>query len=169
MRVAAQSALRLKLLAEIFEFGLRQSTFEKSSRVHAWGRVPLEIDVVTRIAGFTSTAKEMIEGNFVKGGTAGERADVAADSATDMAWLSVRLFVGTNNHSHCVPANDTLDAAFGFSIAWIGRLLVGWNGVDVGRIGLDWDLHTISTGPIFQGFDEITDAICSFALVDVVE
>jgi hypothetical protein len=50
--------------------------------------VPLEIDIVARIAGFTSTAKEMIEGDFVKRGTASERADVTTNSATDAKLLS---------------------------------------------------------------------------------
>ena len=34
----------------------------------------------------------------------------------------IRFFIGSNHHGHSVPADDTLDTAFGFAIAWaVGR------------------------------------------------
>ena len=148
MRIAAKSTARLQFLPKVFEFALRQASLEKGSGVHPRRRVTLEVNQITRIARFTTSTEKVIEGDFIEGCAAGERADVTTDLATDQSPMVIGLFVGANHHGHRVPTNDALDPAFGFTIARIRRLFVRRDRIDIRRVGLDRNVDAIATRAI---------------------
>lgn len=73
------------------------------------------------------SAKEMIEADFVQGGSSSEGGDMPADPGA--------FPVGTDHHCHRIPANKTLDSAFHGPIARVLRLGVRRNRVDIRRHG----------------------------------
>jgi hypothetical protein len=54
--------------------------------------------------------------------------------------------IGAHDHGHRVPAHETLDAALDLTAAGIRHLLVGVDGVDVGRVGGEWQPHALLLG-----------------------
>ena len=92
----------------------------------------------------------MIESDFVECCTTGKRADVSTDTTTNQSTVTIGSLVGTHHHRHRIPTNDTFNAAFGFSIAGIGRLLFDWNRIDVGCRGLDGDFNPFLASTILK-------------------
>ena len=54
------------------------------------------------------------------------------------------IAVGPGNHGHGIPPHKALDPPFQFPIAWIRRLFVPRNRIDVGRGSREREFHTIA-------------------------
>ena len=137
MRIRRQAAARLQLAAEVLELLLVEAAFEERARVDAGRGVALEIDDVAFVA-VVAAAEEVVEADFVQRRGRGERRDVAADAVFDA--------VGAHDHRHRVPAHEALDAALDLAAAGIRHLLVGVDGVDVGRVRRERQLARRSSG-----------------------
>ena len=125
MGVRRQAAAGIQLAAEIFEVRLVEPAFEIGARVDAGRRVALEEDHVAVVA--VVPAEEMIEPDFVERRRRREGGNVPADP--------FRRLVGAHHHGRRVPAHEALDPALEVRVARHQRLIVGGDGVDVGRVG----------------------------------
>ena len=76
--------------------------------------------------------------------------------------------VGPRDHRHRVPADDALDAPLDLAIARIRRLLVGGDGVDVGRRGGERQLDARLVRRLVQLRQQIIDSLRAFAVQNVV-
>ena len=104
------------------------------------GGVALEVDVVAGEA-VVLAPEEVVEADLVERGRRGERRQVAADA--------VGALVGVDDHDRRVPADE--GAGCGFSmldVAGEPRLLVGGDGVDVGRGDLGRRADLALAGPL---------------------
>src|SRR3954469_16156444 len=101
----------------------------------------LEINLVAS-AGRVGAAEEVVEADLVERRRGGEGSDVAAESAV--------VDVGADDHCHRVPAHVALDAAFDLAVPGEKRLPVRRNRVDVGRVGSERNLDTVSYRLVLQ-------------------
>ena len=60
------------------------------------------------------------------------------------------VLVGPHDHGHGVPADQALDAPLDLAVAGKGRLLVGRDGVDVGRVGRERHLDAARDAPCLR-------------------
>ena len=142
VRIRRQAAAGLQLAAEILEMRVVDAAFEVRACVDAGRRVALEVDDVARVAVFARAMKEVIEGHFVERRGRRIRRDVTADALFGL--------VRANHHRRRVPADEALDAAFDVGVARHERLLVGRNGVDVGRVRRERQLDAVLLGVVRQ-------------------
>ncbi|OQB90682.1 MAG: hypothetical protein BWX84_01742 [Verrucomicrobia bacterium ADurb.Bin118] len=123
MRIRRQPATLGQFLPEIPQELLAQTALQKRARIHARRRVALKINQVARVI-VGATAQKMVERNLQQGGAGGETGNVPAH---------VGLAVGLHHHRHGVPSHETFNAPLQLAVARERRLLVGGNGVQVGR------------------------------------
>ena len=114
MRIGRESAARLQLAAEIFQFLFGDAAFEVSAGVDSGSGVSLKIDNIA-VAGFGGCVKKVIERHFVERGRGRKCGNMSAD-----AFLNL---VGADHHGHGIPAHQALDAALHFLAAGKWRLL----------------------------------------------
>ena len=83
-----------------------------------------------------------------------------ADEANVEMWppMPSSTLVGAHDHGHRVPADDALDAALDFAAAGIRHLLVGVDGVDVGRVGGERQPHARLLGVDAEFAKQAADA-----------
>ena len=112
------------LAAEVVELLLGEPALEERPGVDAGRGVALEVDVVAGEA-VVLAAEEVVEAHLVERRRAGEGGEVAADA--------VGVLVGLHHHHRRVPADEGADAALDVLVAGEERLLLGRDGVDVGR------------------------------------
>ena len=113
------------------------AALEKRPGINARRGVTLEINNIA-IAVPALGFEKMIKANLVEGGRRREGGYMTADTA---------LFaVGAHNHGHRVPADNALDPPFYLTTAGIGRLLVNRNGIDIGCIGREMNIHAVLPG-----------------------
>ncbi len=136
VRIRREAAARLQLAAEVLELLDRQASFEKRAGVDARRAVTLEVDDVGFVA-VLAAAEEVVVAHFVERRGGGERRDVAANT--------VFVAVGAHDHGHRVPAHEALDPSLDFPAAGIRDFVGGMNGVDVGSIRGERELHA---GPL---------------------
>ena len=79
------------------------------------------------------------------------------------------MSIRANYHGHGVPSVNALDTPFGFSLPRVGDLLVCWDGVDVGGVGVERHLHARCVRPLFQLLKQKTHPIGAVMLQGVVE
>ena len=103
----------------------------------------------------------MVEADFVERGRRRERRDVAADAL-------FRL-VRAHHHRRGVPADQALDAALEVGAAGHRHLLVGGNGVDVGRVGGERQLDAVLGGVKRQLAQQPRDFDRAAALQHIIE
>ena len=148
MRIRRQAAARLQLAAEVLELRLVDAAFEEGARVDAGRGVALEVDDVA-VAAFVVAAEEVVEADLVQRRRRRERRDVAADAVFSL--------VGAHDHRHGVPADEALDAALDVGAAGHQHLLVGGDGVDVGRVGGERELDAVLAGVNRQFAEQARD------------
>ena len=90
--------------------------------------------------------EEVVEGDFVERGRRGIGRDVAADARA--------FLVRPHHHRHRVPADDALDLPLQFAVAGVRGLLIGRDGVDVGRGGAGDEGHAAAKGLLLEPFQE---------------
>ena len=144
-------------LLELLE---REPAFEKRARVDARRGVALEID---HVAGMVvgPAAEEMVEADLVQRGGGRVGRNVPAD-----AFL---LAVGAHDHRHGIPADDALDAALDLAVAGVGRLFVGRDRVDVGRVGRERHGHARVGGVNLELSQDLLRALGPRPFQQVVE
>src|SRR5262245_43874158 len=109
---------------------LRNAPFQKGPRVNARRGVALKVDDVPVVIGVPG-AEEVIEPDLEQRRRRCVSGYVAADAA---------LFaVGWDDHRQRVPPHKALDSPLDLAAAWIDRLPLDGNGVDVRRIGGERD------------------------------
>ena len=160
MRIGREAAARGQLVAEVVELLARQPAFEKRARVDAGRRVPLEINHVA-VAVASLAFEEVVERHFVESRRRGVGRDVAADP--------VRVAIGADHHRHRVPADEALDPPLDLLAAGERGLLVGRDGVDVGRDRRERQRHSAHPRMMADGGEEPLDAAAVSLLDDVVE
>ena len=84
------------------------------------------------------SAKEMVQANLEQRRGRGIGRYVPANAG--------RMLVGAHDHGHGVPANQALDPPLDLAAAGIRGLLIGRDGVDVGRVGRERDGHALAIG-----------------------
>ncbi len=125
VRIARQSRpLAAELPTEVVEVGLVEATLEERPGVDPWGGVALDVDVVAGQAVLLAP-EEVVEAHLVEGGRGGEGGEVAPDALGPL--------VGPDHHRGRVPADEASDAPLEVLVAGEPRLLLGGDGVDVGR------------------------------------
>ncbi len=112
------------LETEVVEVSFGQPALDEAAGVDAGRGVALEVDLVARTATVLA-AEEVVEPDLVEGGRAGVGGEVAADR--------LGLDVGPNHHHGGVPTDVGADAALEVLVAREVGLLVGGDGVHVGR------------------------------------
>ena len=127
MRVGRES-LAANLLAEMVELLLADSPLQEGSGVNPRRAVALEHDQIAAV-GLAGGTEEMIEPDFEEIGNRLVGGDVASETAA--------LAVGLDHHRHRVPADDRLDTPLERRVARSLGLLVGRDGVEVGRRGIE--------------------------------
>ena len=126
VRVGAQPAAA-HLLAVARELLLGQAPLQEGARVHARGRVGLEVDEVARLP-VGAAAEEVVEAELEDlGGRC-----VAGDVATELA---VGL-VGAHHHRQRIPAHQRREALLEHQVTGVGALALQRDRVAVGREGL---------------------------------
>ena len=120
MRIRRQPTAGLHLAPKILQLLFWNAAFKISARIDARRGVPLKINDVA-VAGFSRRLKKMIKSDFVKRCRGREGRNVPAN-----AFLNL---VGADNHRHCIPPNQALDAAFHLLAAGERRLVARGNRV----------------------------------------
>ncbi len=79
------------------------------------------------------------------------------------------LLVGLHDHGHRVPANEAADPAFDFEIAGVGRLVGGWNRIDVGCINRRGEPRAPVRQSITEPLEQIGRSVDAARLEHVLE
>ena len=145
VRIRGQPAALGQFLAEVLQVLLVQPAFQERPRVNARRRVPLEIHHVADEI-LRPPAEEMVEPHLAQRRRRGVGRDVPAQAAV--------LAVGVDDHRHRVPADVALDAPLHLPIPREGRLLLGGDGVDVGRADHARHFHAPRAQPFGQAVQE---------------
>ena len=86
---------------------------------------------------------------------------MAADART--------FLVRPHHHRHGIPADDALDLPLQLAVAGIRGLLIGRDGVDIGRGGAGGEGHAAAKGLLLEPLQEELGPLGSLGLADVVE
>ena len=121
-----------QLAPEALELPGGDAAFQVGAGVDPRRRVTLVVDEVggLRLGG---GPEEVVEPDLVEGRGRGVGRDVPADA--------VRLAVGAHHHRQRVPADEALQPLLEVAVAGIGGVLLGRDGVDVGRVRGERELH----------------------------
>ena len=138
----------MHLVAEVFELFGRQPPLQKSACVNARRRVCLEVDLIALTA-FAATAKKVVEADLVESGSRGIGSDVPTDGGI--------VAIGAHHHDHGIPTQYIADATLDVVAAGIGWLLLGWNGIYVGRIGRKWNADAGLPGVYLQLVEQMAN------------
>jgi hypothetical protein len=122
--------------------------------------VALEKDDVAAVVGVAGP-EEVVEGDLIEGGGRGVCRDVPADP--------LFLLVRAHDHRQGVPPDEALDAPLDVGAARHEDLLVGRDGIDVGRIGGERQVDAVLGGVNRQLAQEPRDFCRSAALENVIE
>ena len=160
MRIGRQAAALFQLAAEVLELLGREPALEKRTRIDARGGVTLEVDdvAVERIA---LALEEVVEADLIERGGRRKGGNVSADAVFGL--------VGLDHHRQRVPSHQALDPPLDFAAAWERRLLGWWDGVDVGRVGRERQLHAALPRVVAQLPQEAAHADGTTRLQHVVE
>ena len=133
------------LHAEVVELLFGEATFQEGAGVDAGGVVALDVDVVAGDAvGFAS--EKPVEAHFVERGGRGEGGKVPTDAVIEL--------VGSDDHDGGIPADETADAPLNVHIAGEERLVLGWDGVDVGSADGEREADLQLIRPLHETADE---------------
>ena len=138
MGVAGEPAAA-DLATEVVEVALVEATLEEGPGVDAGDGVALDVDLVAGHA-VGLAPEEVVEADLVERRRRGEGGEVPADA--------VGPGVGVDDHDRRVPADEGADAALDVDVAGEPALLVGGDGVDVGRRHLGRGADLALTGPL---------------------
>ena len=121
-----------QLAPEALELPGGDAAFQVGAGVDPRRRVTLVVDEVggLRLGG---GPEEVVEPHLVEGRGRRVGRDVPADA--------VRLAVGAHHHRQRVPADEALQPLLEVAVAGIGGVLLGRDGVDVGRVRGERELH----------------------------
>ena len=125
------------LAPERVEAHLVEPPLQERPGVDPRGGVTLVVDLVARPAGLA--AEEVVEPHLVQRRGGGVGGEVASEPRGAV--------VGAGHHGHGVPAHDAADALLHLLVAGKGRLLLGRDGVDVGRLD-DVDPQVLHAGAL---------------------
>ena len=128
-------ALSADLLAEVHQLIVGETALEIGSGVDARRAVALEIDQVAAMR-LVRGMPEMHEPGVIEGRCGLEAGDVAAK----LGGFLVRL----DDHRRGVPADVAADVLLELAVAWMGRLVLGRNGVDVSGVGGERQLRALA-------------------------
>ena len=103
----------------------------------------------------------MVEPNLEEGG----RRRVGGNMTTDGTFPPV----GPDDHGHGVPPDDALNAPLGFPVARERNLSLARDGVDVGRVGREGNLHPSAVRVDPQLMEKLPDALGTLAMEHIVE
>ena len=123
-------------LAEVHQLIIAQTALEIRAGVNAGRAMALEIDQVAAMR-LVAGMPEMHEAGIVKGRRRLEACNVAAE----LGGFLVRL----DNDRGGVPADVAADALLELSVARMGRLRFGRNGVDVSSVGGERQLRALAS------------------------
>jgi hypothetical protein len=143
--------------ATLYEVGFNHFFRGKDS---VRGRVALEVDEVRVTIGVLA-AKEVIEADFVEGRGRRVGRNVAADAGV--------LLVLAMHHGHGVPADQALDAALELAVAGIRNFVLHRDGVQVGRVELDWNVNAGGASALYQGAQQLGALVGTFVVHNLVE
>ena len=138
MRVGRQ-AYSIGLLPEVAQLLLVQPAIEEGSSVDAGAGVALDVDCIAD-AVVLLAPEDVVEADLVERRARGIGGDVAPDT--------IEASVGVGHRDRRVPQYCVLDRLFQPQVAWVGRLLLDWDGIDVGglRGRSDWDGQGVRLG-----------------------
>ena len=159
--IARKAPGRLQLSAKVLQIVFGEPTFEKGARVHARRRMTLKVNQVAAVAIVASSAKKVIEANFVQRG--GRR------KSRDVSTQPIEVLVGAVHHRHRVPANDAFDASFELAIPRIARLLAEVDRVDIGRVEGMGQLHPLLPRFAIQDGQKLFNSLRTFGIQDIFE
>ena len=142
-----RQALAADFLPEVDELILAQPALEKGAGVDAGRAVALEIDEVAAVL-VVGGAPEMHEAGVVERRRRLEARDMAAELGA--------FLVGAQHDRRGVPADVAPDRHFQLAIAGMRRLLVGMDGVDIGRVGGERQLRALAAG---RGHDRVEQRV----------
>ena len=160
MRIGREPALRFQLTPEVLEVLVSQPALDIGPGVDAGSGVPLEVNQITGV--FVATAaKEVVEADLIERGAGGIGGDVSTNTAL--------LAVGPHDHGHGVPADDALDSPFNLPAAGEYCLAIDGDGIDVGRIGREWDAHAMLLSPHLEPPEQLLHAFRPLVSIHVVK
>ncbi len=159
MGIGAQ-ALALHLLAEVQELLLAEPALEEAPRIDAGRAVALDVDEIAAMA-LVRGMPEMHEARLVER----RRRLVARDVA---AQLGGEL-VGPQHDRERVPADVAADMALDRPVARMRRLLIGRDGVEIGRVGRVGDRRTLAARLEHQLGQEIVRALAALEGQDRIQ
>lgn len=119
------------------------------------GGVTLEKDLVAS-AGCVLAAEEMVEAHLVQGGLRGVRRDVTADRNIGI------LLAG--HHDGGVPARPASDFPLKVLVAWVVRLIIDADGVDVRGHNVRRNGNSTTAGVVLHRLKEIAGARSALAI-----
>ena len=128
MRIGREAGRIAQLVAEVAQVLFGEAALQECACVDAGRGVALEINQVAGLVAVAG-AKEMMETHLEQRGERCVSGNVAADAGI--------IFVLAHHHRHGVPAREAFDAALHGAVAGIRHLVLGRDGVDVGRIEMD--------------------------------
>ena len=79
------------------------------------------------------------------------------------------MLVRANDHRHRVPANVGADPLLKLHVAWAWHFEMGRDGIDVGRVGGEWNVRTRSTGLLNQLLKKCVRTLGPLALNDPLQ
>ncbi len=93
VRITAETTFRLQFLPKVFQLLLRQSAFQKRSRVHPRRRAVPGSKCCRQNSPFLATMKKMIVSDFIKRCAAGEGANVTSYCPKSIRFLFARTTI----------------------------------------------------------------------------
>ena len=130
-----------QLAPEVLELAGGDAPLQVGAGVDPRRRVALVVDEVGGL-GVGGRPEEVVEPHLVEGRGRGVGRDVPADA--------VRLAVRPHHRRQRVPPDEALQPLLEVAVAGIGGVLLGRDGVDVGRVGGERELHPRVLGPAGQ-------------------
>ena len=140
VRIAGQT-FAVHLLAEIQQLFFGQAAFQIRTGINARRHMALDVEQVAAVV-FVLCMPKMIEARTEHVGQRSEGANVPPQ----VAAISGVVSVGFHHHGHRVPAHVGTQTFFDFNVARAAFFLIGFDGVDITRVGRERHVDAVFAG-----------------------
>src|SRR3989304_4755726 len=123
----------MQLISEVLQLFYRKTAFQKRPCINPRRGVTLKINNIAFLI-FSPCPKKVIEANLIQCRRRGIGRNMPPN-----AFLQT---VGSYDHSHSIPTNNTLDATFDLPASGKGRVFFSRDGIDVRCIGRERQFHS---------------------------